>query len=631
MENRILNLGIMAHVDAGKTTLTESLLYHGKVTAGMGNVDKGTTVTDSMALEKARGMTIRASTVSFFWEGVKVNLIDTPGHADFIGEVERSLRVLDGVVLVVSAVEGVQPQTRILFHHLERMKMPVLIFINKVDRIGADYERTCAQLCGQLSPRIVRMQAVEAEGGRDCRIRSYSLEEDELSQQIIGYSERLLEKYLEEKPISEEELGASLRFRTGKGRIYPVYAGAALRDVGVTALMRGIVSWLPVREPVCRKDHALSAYVYKIEFDEKGKKKAYLRVFAGKLSGKEKVTLADREETVVIHNLETVRNGRQIQTAEVAENDIGILTDVPQIRCGDFLGEKRKQKGLICWGEPMLQVEVHSAAWEDRFRLLQALRELECEDPLLHIHINPETQEIQVSLFGNLQIEILEALLRERFGIRAFFSGIRTIYKAKPIRAVSAQIRLNEPGNLHRAGIGFLVEPLPAGTGNRYETRVSFGFIQKPFQNAVRDGVRKALEDGLGDGMVDTKVTFAEADYDSVTSTPADFRRLAPKVFCRALRLAGVYRLEPVMTYRLISPTDFEKKVMGELGKMAATIEHVAFAGSEMTVQGQVAYDRAKEFSIALRTLTGGKGIWEMEFLEYRKLESLEADFQTAY
>lgn len=621
MENQILNLGILAHVDAGKTTLTESLLYHGKITAGMGNVDKGTTVTDSMELEKARGMTIRASTVSFFLDGVKINLIDTPGHADFIGEVERSLRVLDGVILVVSAVEGVQPQTRILFHHLERMRMPVLIFINKLDRLGADYQRTCAQLCSQLSPRIVRMQKVEAAGARDCRVRSYLLGEEELSQQIIGYSEKLLEKYLESRPIAEEELSASLRFRVKKGRVYPVYAGAALRDIGMAELIKGIVSFLPAKKPLHQTPKMLSAYVYKIEFEEKGRKKAYLKIFSGKLSRKDKVSLADREETIVIHNLYTPCNGRQIQASEVAENDICILTDVPNLRCGDFLGETWQQKGLTAWGKPMLQVTVHSPKADAHFRLLEALKELECEDPLLHIHIRQETQEICVNLFGNLQIEILEALLRERFGIEAVFSGARTIYKAKPVGQAAAWIGLNEPGNLHRAGIGLSIEPLPTGTGNQYETRVSFGYIQAPFQNAVKDGVEKALEDGLGDGIVDTRVVFTEADFDSVTSTPADFRRLAPKVLCQALRSVGVSRMEPIMAYRLFAPAAYEKRVMGELGKMAASVAHVAFAASEMTVQGEVPYDKAREFPLALRTMTKGQGIWETEFLEYRTME----------
>ena len=617
MKNRILNLGILAHVDAGKTTLTESFLYHGNVIRSMGTVDRGTTTTDSMELEKARGITIRASTVSFMIDDVKINLIDTPGHADFIGEVERSLRVLDGVVLVISAVEGVQPQTRILFRHLERMRIPTLIFINKIDRIGADYERTCRQIREQLSPRLVLMQDVLPE--EKCwKIRERMLNEEVLSQQIIGYSEKLLEKYLEEIPISEEEVFGSMQFRVQKGRLYPVYVGSALRDIGVVELMKAIITWLPRRDSTRDKKKELSAYIYKVEFDEKGRKKAYFRVFSGELSSKMRISIAERKEEFVVNSLCKVCDGKQEKASVITEGDIGILMDVPEICCGDFLGKQWKQKGLIAWGEPMLQIEVHSKTPGERFALLNGLKKLECEDPLLRINIDPETKEIHVSMFGKLQIEILASMLRDRFGLDVTFSGIRTICRLKPKHAISEAIRIREPGNLHYAGIEFLIQPLEAGMGNQYETKVSFGDLKETFQNGAREGALIALESAMSEKFVDTKITFTDMDFDSVCGTPADYRRLAQEVFIKAIEKVGTDTMEPIMTYQLTAPLAHEKKVVGELRKMMASIETMEFGSEELVIKGQVPYDTAKEFQIDLSMLTGGKGIFEMEFLEYR-------------
>ena len=368
-----MNLGILAHVDAGKTTLTESLLYHSGIIKSRGSVDRGTTITDSLELEQKRGMTIKASTVSFPIGDVKINLIDTPGHVDFIGEVERSLRALDGVVLVISAREGVQPQTRILFHQLKKMKMPVILFINKTDRVGADYEAVLAQIRTQLSTRIIQMQEVKRTPQQDYTIREYDWADTVYTEQIIMCSEKLLEKYLDGGKVEAEELEACLRFRVGKGRQYPVYAGSALKDLGIEQLMRGIVRWLPVRKP---ENSRLSAYIYKVEHDECGHKKVFFRVFSGTISQKDRVSAAGADQEITINNLMTVSRGRQIPAVNVGVNDIGILTDIPALACGGFIGEACGGKNMGRLMEPMLCVNVAPAEAGDRYRLLDALNVL---------------------------------------------------------------------------------------------------------------------------------------------------------------------------------------------------------------------------------------------------------------
>ena len=306
----------------------------------------------------------------------------------------------------------------------------------------------------------------------------------------------------------------------------------------------------------------------------------------------------------------------------ITEGDIGILIDVPEICCGDFLGKRWKQKGLMEWGEPMLQIEVQPETAEGRFGLLNALKKLECEDPLLRIIVNPETKAIHVSMFGKLQIEILAAMLRERFGLKVTFSGIRTICKLKPKQAIREAIRMNEPGNRHYAGIEFFIQPLEAGMGNQYETKVSFGDLKETFQNGAREGALKALESSMSEKFVDTKITFTDMDFDSVCGTPADYRRLAQEVFVKAIEKVGTDIMEPIMSYELTAPLVYEKKVVGKLRKMMASIETLDFGIEEMVIKGLVPYDAAKEFQIELSMMTGGKGIFEMEFFEYRKKDA---------
>lgn len=612
-----MNLGILAHVDAGKTTLTESLLYHSGIIKSRGSVDKGTTITDSLELEQKRGMTIKASTVSFPIDDVKINLIDTPGHVDFIGEVERSLRALDGAILVISAREGVQPQTRILFHQLKKMRMPVIMFINKTDRVGADYEAVLSQIRTQLAPGIIPMQEVKRTPQQEYVIRDYDWEETVFTEQIILCSERLLEKYLDGQKMEPEELEKCLRQQAGEGLQYPVYAGSALKDLGIAQLMQGIVRWLPVRKP---EKSGLSAYIYKVEHEEGGHKKIFFRIFSGTIAQKDRVRTAGAVQEITINNLMTVSRGRQIPAAKVGVNDIGILTDIPSLCCGGFIGEAAGGKCAGHLAEPMLCVNVAPAEDKDRYRLLDALNELTEEDPLLKVRISEQTGEILMDLFGRLQIEILKDTLAERFGITAQFSGMKTICREKPVSSACVQIRMGENRNLHRAGIGIRMEPLKSGEGNRYETEVSFGFIEKSFQNAVREGVEKALEEGLEYALTDTRIVFVSADYDSVTSTPADYRRLAPEVVRKALRQTGVIKLEPVMNYRLFAPSGCERRIMGRLANMQASIENVIYDGGEMEVRGQVPFDAAKEFQVELKSMTEGRGIFEMEFLEYRRL-----------
>lgn len=613
---KYINIGILAHVDAGKTTVTEGLLVHSGVRQHMGRVDEGTTHTDAMPLEKQRGITIRSAAVSIPWQGVKINLIDTPGHMDFIAEVERSLAVLDGVVLVVSAKEGVQTQTRTLFRKLRSMRVPILLFINKIDRTGVSLDTVYADIREKLTSQIVAMQGAHSVGTRDADIYALDMMSGTLYDTIVASSDALLEVYLAGQTITADDCTSALRQMTAQGHLLPVFLGAALRDIGIPQLLDAIVTYFSGGGDA---GLPLSAYVFKVEWDTSGHKRLYLRVFAGVLYLRGRVA-AGALEALQIKGLLAMRQGGFVPADRIEAGDIGILLDAPHIQCGDFIGSKPTWWRELTQTPPLLTVSIAPVNAAERSLLLSCLQRLTEEDPALRFSIKPDTGEIFVRLYGVLQHEIIQALILERFGLLTVFSPMQTLMKEKPLRAGGAEIRIGAKGNLHEAGIALSVEPLPEGSGNQYESEVSYGDLEKPFQNAVAEGVWAALQEGLGFEMTDTKVVFKDMDYSSVTSTPADFRRLAPQVLKKALETTGLQRMEPWLRFTLITPVESQKKVLAAVNTLVAIIEDVTYSDIECTVRGEVTLDSSKDFMATLQSLTQGKAEFMTSFLAYRYL-----------
>ncbi len=602
----IINIGILAHVDAGKTTLTEGLLVHSGVKRQAGRVDSGTTTTDSMPLEQQRGLTIRASTVSFEWNGVKINLIDTPGHMDFIAEVERSLSVLDGVVLVVSAREGVQQQTRVLFQKLQQMRIPTLFFINKIDRVGASAENAMRDICCRLTPHLLPLQ--------DMELWPLSLAEGPLHESVIELDEGLLARYIEGDVIPESRCRHLLAERTRACTVYPMLMGSALKDIGVVPVLDAVTWLFHGGGDTCAP---LSARAYKVEWDQRGRKRHTVRVFSGVLRVREYVGVSGQDEAMQIKGLLAAKDGKFIPADHLSAGDIGQILDAPALRVGDFLGEERSFSAHTDT-PPLLSVTVSPASPEERQPLLSALSRLVEEDPALQLHIAPETGEITLRLYGPLQQEIVSALLMERFSLRAVFAAPRPILLARPDSTCQAEIRMRNRGNLHAAGIALSLEPLPPGTGNQFETIVSFGDLEKSFQTAVTDGVMSGLREGLGHAITDTRVVFTDMDYDSVGSTPADFRRLAPEVLKLALKSASLTLLEPWLAYQATVPQENVGRVIQALVKATASPEAVEPRGEEVEMFGAIQLERARAINLELPGLTQGRGVFVTSFSGYR-------------
>ncbi|MGE5828997.1 MAG: GTP-binding protein [Micromonosporaceae bacterium] len=655
MARRTLNLGILAHVDAGKTTLTERLLYAAGVIDEIGSVDAGTTQTDSLDLERQRGITIKAAVVSFVVGGVTVNLIDTPGHPDFIAEVERVLGVLDGAVLVISAVEGVQPQTRVLMRALQRLRVPTLIFVNKIDRGGADGDRVLANIERRLAVQPVPMGRVTGAGTRAARFRPADAADtafrDALIEVLTARSDALLTAYVQdEASLTHRQLRHELAAQTKQALVHPVFFGSAITGEGVESLLGELVELLPT--DAGDADAPVAATVFKVDRGPAGEKVAYLRMFAGTartrdrlhrdptpdgqasgLNGDDKVTAIS-----VFHN------GAWIRRSAVTAGEIGRVWGLGQVRVGDALGPPRAAAGAgqpghpgpaAQFAPPTLETAVVADRREDRAALRVALARLAEQDPLINVRQDDARQEIYLSLYGEVQKEVIQATLAGEFGLAATFRESTTICVERPIGRGEAIERLHGEGNPFLATIGLRVEPAPIDSGVAFRldlpARTVPAYVYKNvehFAGSMGEYVRHTLKEGLfGWAVTDCLVTMIECNYSSADgppstrgplSTAADFRKLTPLVLMRALARAGSVVCEPVLHLDLEVPSASVGPVLATLAGLGATVRTPAPQGDLATIVTLLPAARLSRLQRRLPGLTGGEGVLEPHFAGYR-------------
>ncbi len=602
----IINLGILAHVDAGKTTVTESLLHAAGAIRQPGRVDHGNTVTDSLRIERERGITIRATTVSLRYKNVKINILDTPGHVDFIAEVERSLAVLDAAVLVVSAREGVQSQTAVLFRVLQKLGIPTLFFINKLDRLGANADDALSQIKIQLTEAVLPRQKITGSG-RDVLVETLPLKAcPGVMEQLFQADDMIAALYMEDKPIPPQMLWEAY-LRAVKGcAIYPVYAGVALAELGIPALLDAIIAELPRAEmggdPLC-------ALVYKLEFHPRYGRICYLRVYGGAIVLRKMVALYGTDEPFRITQLFTVDMGGLKGTDAVYCGDIAVIPCYAGLKVGSVLGQTLPPIRDPSIAEPLLLTRVCADDTVVRTKLLEALHQLCLEDPLLDMSKNEQTGALELRVFGQVQMEILRLLMYERYNLCITLEEPQTIFREYPARTGAGNVLWGETP--FQAAIGITIEPLPPGSGVQYETKVNYGYLYASFQNAVREGLRNALRHGLyGWEVTDAKITLVWAEYSSVTSTPADYRNIAPVAVIRALHQAGTELLEPMLLYTLTVPADMAGRATYDLNMMHATLDQMTAQGNEITYSGQVSLDASKLYSQTVAAYTKGTGIF---------------------
>lgn len=613
---KIMNIGILAHVDAGKTTLTESMLYTSGTIAESGRVDRGSTITDSMTLEKQRGITIQASIASYEWNHVKINLIDTPGHMDFYAEVERSLNVLDGIVLLISAKDGIQAQTRILFDAIRKRKLPALIFINKIDQPDIDLELIYKDIKEKLTSHILVMQRITNDN------TLLPAETKELSEEfrdtMIEMDDTLLKKYMLDQIITTEELLNSRRKNISSGKLLPIYHGSALKHIGTKELMDAIlIEFNPIILPT---DSKLAALVYKIERDDNRNKRTYMRIFGGSIKSRDVLTPEGHSDSMKIKKLETSSNGKIVEADKIECGDIAILPNEARLKIGDTIGTIPRSNLALHDNSLIMQANISPMFSSDRAILLEALSELSETDPLLQYKLDSRSSDITMEFLGKVQMEIIVALLQSRYHLQAKIENVTTIYKERPLKKATFTAHIEVPPNPFWASIGLSIEPLPIGAGVQYESKVSYGYLNKSFQNAVEEGIRSGCEQGLyGWELTDLKVCFEYGLYYSPVSAPADFRHLAPIVLEQALKQSGTELLEPCLSFKLYVPQDCNARVYNDLKKYHAMIESIKTQHNEIVVAGKIPARTSQIYKEQLSELTKGCGVFLTEHAGYQQ------------
>lgn len=628
-----LNLGILAHVDAGKTTLTERLLHLAGVVDEPGSVDVGTTRTDNLELERRRGITIKAAVVSFALDGVTVNVVDTPGHPDFIAEVERVLGVLDGAVLVLSAVEGVQPQTRILMRALQRLRVPTILFVNKIDRVGADLDAVLRAIRRRLTSDILPMGSVRAPGSRAASYDGFSPDDASFRERettaLAEHDDALLAAYVDGRPQAASRLRTAIAAQTRAGLVHPVFAGSAATGAGVAELMAGIGVLLPATEP--DPEGVPSGRVFKVERGTAGEKVAYVRMFAGSVAPRTRLALSDGRLGRV-SGVQVFQDGDWVRANAVAAGQVARLLGLGAVRVGDGFGTAAVADDHQ-FPPPTLEATVTAVRREQGAALRQALAELADQDPLINVHTSDDGRPT-VSLYGRVQQEVLGDTLASDYGIEVAFADASVLHVERPRGAGRAVVRLNTEANPYQATIGLRIAPGRPGAGltfvvdaPAYDMPLYLYRSVDGFAAAIERHVRQALERGrYGWPVTDCVVTLVECGYSTADGPPSkrgplstslDFRKVTPVVVEQALARAGTVVCEPVLRVLLETPARDAAALQRVVTRWGAELASQTVADDLARLEVRLVAARLHELQRQLPDLTGGEGVLESEFDGY--------------
>jgi ribosomal protection tetracycline resistance protein len=665
VSHKTLNLGILAHVDAGKTTLTERLLFDSGVIGQLGAVDAGTTQTDSLPLERLRGITIRSAVASFPIGDVAVNLIDTPGHPDFIAEVDRVLTVLDGVVLVISAVESVQAQTRILMRSLQRLGIPALLFVNKIDRPGASPERVLRDIARRLKVTAFAMGGVAGAGTRGARVTVPGPDDAGftagLAELLAGNDDRLLAAYVHnEAGIRYGQLRSELAAQTRRGQVHPVFFGSAITGAGIAPLTAGIATLLPA--PGGDPSGPLSGRIFKIERGSRAEKIAYVRMFSGTIHVRDRLRFSPSSPgspgaaegrggasgvgspSGKVTAVAVFERGPAVPQQAVSAGQIGKLWGLAGAQVGDRLGDPTRDPAgeaangaALQFPPPTLESAVVPCDPRDGNRLRVALGQLAEQDPLINLRQDDERQEIYVSLYGAVQKEVIQSTLADDFGVAATFRETTMICIERPAGAASTLEVLQSDDHPYSATVGLHVEPGPAGSGLQFrldvDPRLVPLYIYKTashFTDAMTHYVRQALERGLhGWQVTDCVITMNKCGYyvgdgpakqilPTPRTTAADFRKLTPLVLAEALREAGTVVCQPMARARLELPAASLGDVQSALARLGAPTEIPRLDAEQAVITALLPSAQVRGLQEQLPGLTGGEGVADINFAGYQ-------------
>jgi elongation factor G len=671
---RYRNIGIIAHIDAGKTTTTERVLFYTGRTHRIGSVDDGTTVTDWMEQERERGITIVSAAVTAMWRDYVVNIIDTPGHIDFTAEVQRSLRVLDGGVVIFDAVQGVEPQSETVWRQADLYKVPRICFVNKMDRVGASYERTLDMIRERLGANPIAVQMpigfeAKFKGMVDLMEETMILFEDELGaapiksdvpaemqeevasrraqmiEQIAETDDPLTEKYLEGEAISVEELKAALRRAVLAGKATPVFCGSSLRNKGVQPLLDAVIDYLPspqdvpdvvgikpgTEEQLSRppeESAPLSALVFKIVTDPYVGRLAYFRVYSGKLTKGSTVYNSSSDKRERIGRLLRMYADHREDIDEVLAGDIGAVLGMKSTFTGDTLCDPTNQIVLekITFPEPVIFVAIEPKTAVDQDRMSEALHKLSEEDPTFRVGTDENTGQTLIRGMGELHLEVLLDRMMREFKVQANIGRPRVAYREsirRKVNDIDYRFVKQTGGRGQFAHVVLELEPAEAGAGIEFENKIRGGSIPTEYIPAVEQGVREAAEGGVlaGYPIIDVKVRLVDGSFHEVDSSDMAFKMAGSMAFKEGIQRGSPVLLEPVMDAEVVVPEAHVGDVTGDLASRRAQIEGIEHRpGGIQAVKAMVPLAEMFGYATELRSMTQGRGAFTMEFDHYAQV-----------
>ena len=677
---RYRNIGIIAHIDAGKTTTTERVLFYTGRTHRLGSVDDGTTVTDWMEQERERGITIVSAAVTANWRDYVINLIDTPGHIDFTAEVQRSLRVLDGGVVVFDAVQGVEPQSETVWRQADLYRVPRICFVNKMDRVGASFERTIEMIRERLAANPIAVQMPVGEEAKFKGVvdlieeslilwtdelgasRDVSDVPDELKQEvatrrqamiekIAETNESLTDKFIEGKHISPDELKTALRQAVLESKATPVFCGSALKNKGIQPLLDAIVEFLPspvdipdvvgvkpgTEEEISRPpddEEPLSALVFKIVTDPYVGRLAYFRVYSGKIKKGSTVYNSSAGKKERVGRLLRMYADRREDIEDVSAGDIGAVLGMKNTFTGDTLCDAANQILLetITFPDPVIFVAIEPKTLADQDRLSEALHKLSEEDPTFRVGADENTGQTLIWGMGELHLEVLVDRMKREFKVQATIGRPRVAYRESIRREVpEVEYRyVKQTGGRGQFGhVVLALEPAEPGSDIVFEDKTRGGVIPREYIPAVEKGVREAAEGGVlaGYPLIDVKVTLLDGSFHEVDSSDMAFKMAGSMAFKEGVQRADPVLLEPVMLSEVVVPEAHVGDITGDLSSRRAEIEGIELRpGGVQAITAMVPLGEMFGYATILRSLTQGRGVFTMEFDHYARVAAEVTD-----
>jgi len=677
--DRMRNIGIMAHIDAGKTTTTERILYYTGRSYKIGEVDEGTATMDWMVQEQERGITITSAATTCFWRDCRINVIDTPGHVDFTVEVERSLRVLDGAVAILDAVAGVEPQTETVWRQADKYRVPRIVYVNKMDRTGADFHRGLEMIRARLGATPV---AIQLPIGREDEFRGVIDLVDEVAlvwpedgmgqtfergpvpteyvdqvgeyrehlvEALAEVDETLMERYLADEKLTRDDIRAALRAGTLAMKLVPVLCGASFKNKGVQPLLDAVVDYLPAPldippvqgvnpetgEPEVRAasdDEPFAALAFKLMNDPYVGQLTFVRVYSGTLLSGAHVHNSTQQKKERIGRLLRMHANKREEIEGVGAGDIAAVVGLKFARTGDTLCDASRPVVLesMTFPEPVIAVAIEPKTKADEERLSLSLGRLALEDPTFKVSVDAETGQTLIAGMGELHLEIIVDRLLREFKVEANVGRPEVAYRETIRRKAEARGRfVRQTGGRGQYGdVEIEVEPLPAGKGFVFENRIVGGAVPREYIPAVEKGVREAMESGIlaGYPVVDVQVALLDGSYHEVDSSEMAFKIAGSMAFKDAARKGKAVILEPIMQVEVVTPDEYMGAVHGDLAARRGKIASMEARGSSQVIRANVPLSTMFGYATELRSMTQGRATYTMQFARYEEVPSSLAE-----